>query len=450
MKISLVTIRDIMGIRELEFKPGAGFTEIVGKNGLGKTSVLEAIKSIVKGGHDATLLRDGAEKGEIVLVLDDNTEIKKTVRAHTSNVEIKRDGKRQARPAELIRSLADQLSTNPVEFLTAKEDDRVSIFLQSVPLKVDAAYLKQITGVEVEGADRLHAYQVLETVHDQVYDDRTGTNRAIDEKEKTMRQLRQAMPDAPAGVVGGEEELEAKLTQLDTQKDTSLEDVRTKLQTFVDQMNEQIATVSREKDEKIEELQRQIDTLRSDKVAAVEVLRSRITSVTAKAEAKRTEIRTTNAADRQPIETQLAVLRTNRNAAAKREQTLETITTMEAELEQLRQDAARQNKALDDIDRYKSDLLKTLPIPGMEVRSGKIYRDNVVFDRLNTQQRVDIAVDIAKLRAGELGVVCVDGIECMDADMFETFRTRALQSGLQFVVSHVTNGPFNIKTNDPF
>lgn len=450
MKISLVTIRDIMGIKELEFRPGAGFTELVGKNGLGKTSVLEAIKSVVKGGHDATLLRDGAEKGEIVLVLDDGMEIKKTIRPHTSNVEIKKDGRRQARPAELISKIADQLSTNPVEFLTAKKDQRVSIFLESVPLKVDPAHLKQISGIEVPGAEHLHAYQVLETVHDQVYEDRRKTNVAIEEKEKTIKQLRLAMPDAPAGVVGGEEELEAKLVQIDASKDAELSGVHDKLQVFVNAMNSQIETSNAEYDAKILELQKQIDALRSDKAGAVEAFRSRIAGVTAKANAKREEIKTTHAAERQPIETQLAVLRTNRNAAAKREQTLETIKGMEGELELLRVDQKRQNKALDDINRYKSDLLKSLPIPGVEVRSGEIYRDNVVFDRLNTQQRVDIAVELAKLRAGELGIVCVDGIECMDDEMFETFRKKAVDSGLQFVVSHVTNGPFDIKTNDPF
>lgn len=450
MKISHVRIKNILGIEELEFNPGQGFTEIVGPNGAGKTTVLEAIKSVLKGGHDATLLREGQEKGEIVLDLDDGTEVTKTVRPHTSDTVVKRDGRKQPRPAELIKSLVDQLSNNPVSFLTAKKEDRVSIFLQSVPLTVDGEYLERISGVKVENAETQHAYHVLEFAYETVFKERTGTNVAIDSKEKTIKQLRLAMPDLPAGVVGGEDELEAKLAELDARKDTDLGEVHTKLSAFTQQMDQQIQTESARFDSLIEDLQKQIETLRSDKAAAVAALRTRISTVTAKANAKRTEIKDTHQAERVPFETQLTTLRTNRDAAAKRELTLETIKNMDAELVQLRQDAQRQTKALEDIKQYRSDLLAKLPIPNVEVRNGEIYRNNVVFDRLNTAQRVDMAVEIAKLRAGELPAVCVDGIEAMDSQTFNEFRDRAIQSGLQFFVSRVTNGPFDIHADVTF
>ena len=77
-KIAKIRINNILGIDELEFDAGQ-FNQISGPNGTGKTSVLEAIKATLRGGHDATLLRTGAEKGETVLVLDDGTEIAKRV-----------------------------------------------------------------------------------------------------------------------------------------------------------------------------------------------------------------------------------------------------------------------------------------------------------------------------------------------------------------------------------
>jgi DNA repair exonuclease SbcCD ATPase subunit len=72
MHISKVKITNILGIDELEFQPGQ-FNAFTGGNGSGKTSALEAIKAALKGGHDATLLRNGADKGEVVLVLDDGS-----------------------------------------------------------------------------------------------------------------------------------------------------------------------------------------------------------------------------------------------------------------------------------------------------------------------------------------------------------------------------------------
>src|SRR5574343_633836 len=78
MKISKIRISNILGINHLEFEPGQ-ITEISGKNGSGKTSVIEAVKNALKGGTDATLLRYGEKEGDILLVLDDRTKIKKSV-----------------------------------------------------------------------------------------------------------------------------------------------------------------------------------------------------------------------------------------------------------------------------------------------------------------------------------------------------------------------------------
>jgi hypothetical protein len=283
-----------------------------------------------------------------------------------------------------------------------------------------------------------------------VFKDRASTNRAVDEKEKTIKQLRQALPDAPDGIIGGEEELEAQLAEIDARKDHDLGEVHTKLSAFAQTISVQVASDEKTFDEQIEALQKQIESLRTHKADALAGYRLRVTNVEAKANVKRQEIKDAHRATREPVETQLAVLRTNRNAAAKREQTIETIRMLEGELGDLNQDVARQNKALEDIKQYKSDMLNNLPIPGVEVRNSEIYRHNIVFDRLNTAQRVDMAVELAKLRAGELGVVCVDGIEAMDSATFNEFRQRSQDSKLQFFVSHVTDGPFGIKTDDPF
>ena len=62
MKIASIHIENVLGIEELDINPGA-VTRITGANATGKSSTIEAIKSAVKGGHDATLIRQGAEHG---------------------------------------------------------------------------------------------------------------------------------------------------------------------------------------------------------------------------------------------------------------------------------------------------------------------------------------------------------------------------------------------------
>lgn len=441
MKISHIKIENILGIGDLEFSP-AGFTSIEGPNGTGKTSILEAIKATLKSGHDATLLRTGAEKGEIVFVLDDGRSITKKIGPDASSTEVRdAGGKKMARPAEAIAKLTDMISINPVAFLTADKKDRVRVLLEAMPLVLDTAELTRISGINVTVQPGVHALATIELINKQVYDERTGTNRAVKEKEATIAQLTQAMPDPVGGVVGSEDEIVEQVEMARGARDTLLGKIRTKLDGIK-------ATAQKQIDEARIKLQADIDALKAAAQESVDA----INAATAE-QANRAAIATDNANNTfstttAPLSAALAAIRANRDSNAKREVTITNIKRMEEELIDLKQDAEDQTAALDGIAAYKSQLLSSLPIPGLEVRAGEIFRDDVAFDRLNTAQQVDVAVEIAKLRAGELGVVCVDRIECMDSEMFASFRDRLLESGLQAFVTRVGDDEFEIHTQD--
>lgn len=437
MRIQHLKIRNILGVTELEFSPG-GFNEITGKNGQGKTSVLEAIKSVIEGGHDATLLRRGADSGEIVMVLDDKTTIRKRVTPKSSPVEVVQGGQKQKRPTDIIKELTDLLSVNPVDFLRAPKKNRVQVLLDTMPIEVDAEKLSKISGVPVDPAAAENGLAVLEMVRKQVFDDRTGTNRAIKEKDATINQLRLAIPEAPGGFDGSEDELIAKVEQADQERDAELKRISTKLEGIKDGNRQKI-------DEIRSEAQRKIDEIKAKAMADVEAIQAEERRIEGLASQQREKTIAKHTETVAPLREALATIRANREAHAKRQQTLEVINQMERDLEQLVEDADKQTKAIADIEAYKNELLESLPIPGLEVRDGEIYRHGIQFDRLNTAQQVEIAVEIAKLRAGELGVVCVDGLELLDKEAFEAFRDRCLESGLQLFVSRVSDEEFQVK-----
>lgn len=439
MKIAQIKISNILGIKELEFTP-EGFNEISGKNGQGKTSVLEAIKSVIEGGHDATLLRAGEEKGEIVLVLDDGTQIRKRVTDKASPVEVVQDGQKVKKPTDLIKTLTDMLSVNPVDFLRATKKDRVKVLIETMPLEVDAEKLSKLARIPVQAEPGTHALAVIQMVHKQVYDDRTGTNRAVKEKDSTINQLRLAMPDVPGGEVGSEDELRQKVDAANAAKDAELARIRDKLDGIKSDNQQKIDAIRTE-------TQRKLDEIKAAAAVEVEAIQAEERRIEGLAGQQREKAIQTHTDTVTPLNQTLASIKANRSAHAKREQALETINQMEKELEGLQEDAAKQTKALEDIEKYKHELLAELPIPGLEIVDGEIYRNGIVFDRLNTAQQVDIAVEIAKLRSGDLGVVCVDGLELLDKDAFEQFRDRCLESNLQLFVSRVTDEEFQVKTS---
>jgi DNA repair exonuclease SbcCD ATPase subunit len=441
LRVSHVTIRNILGIEELEFTPG-GFTEVSGANGSGKTSTIEALRAALRGGHDATLLRNGTEKGEIVLVLDDGTQIRKKVTPSDTDVTILRDEKKLSRPAEAIKRLHDALSVNPVEFLRAPEKSRVDALLQVMPIALDMGRVTEITGQGAidgalreaqrvaKGSDKVpEGLDLLEAVKRFVFDDRTGINRAARDKEGTINQLRATLPEEAAEAPPTDATLLAKLNEIDAERDAELERISTKLAGLKAESDERVEALRAS----IRELERQIDAERADF--------NEKKSLAAQTEA---EVRAEHAEKRAGVEAQVKQIEKAQQAAARFAQTRETIARMVADLEELKADSQARTDALEALDAYKAELLASLPIPGLEVIEGKLLRYGVPFERLNEAQKVRIAIEIARLRAGELGLICVDGLELLDPEAYDAFRKDAEEFGLQLIVSKVSEGPLTI------
>lgn len=447
MKIALVRIHNILGIADLEVTPGQ-FNEITGANGVNKTNFLNAIKSVIEGGHDATLLRNGAKSGEVVLLLDDGVELRKTVTPKTSRVEVKKGETVMRRPQETIQALADLFSVNPIAFLQADKKDRAKVLLESMPIALDIARLEKVSGIKnLNFSDSMHATGRIDIVRTMVFDARTGVNRVLQEKKATIEQLRQAMPAAPGGVTsGGEPELDAQIETIQRQAEADLKDLAGKVEAWMTQKDERVAALKSEYDTAVDALKAQIVTLTTEYQEANESIRVSTAGAKQREIDRKAAINTAAQAAKQPLIDAVRALRVDRDAVAKRAQTEETIKSMAEAADHLEAESKEQTAALAAIDAYKLELLATLPIPNIEIVNGEIFRGGVPFERLNAAQRTDIAIELAKLRAGTLGCVCVDGLELLDPDAYQEFQKKALASGLQFFVTKVGRGA--LKIND--
>src|SRR6516225_5652307 len=73
-RISSIEIHDTFGTPHAKFAPRS-ITRIKGPNTSGKSSILRALGRIFEGGHDPSIIREGAEKSVVEMVLDDGTRI---------------------------------------------------------------------------------------------------------------------------------------------------------------------------------------------------------------------------------------------------------------------------------------------------------------------------------------------------------------------------------------
>jgi predicted ATP-dependent endonuclease of OLD family len=451
MKIARIKIQNILGITELEFEPGS-ITEIQGKNGSGKTSVLEAIKAVISPGHDATLLRHGETHGEAVIVLDDGTALSKTITASASDRKVTNaHGETIKKPATVIGALADLISVNPVEFLHAPAKDRARLLLETMPLEADIQRLQSIANdarldkpIATGGK---HALVVIDAVREAIYNARTGTNRAITEKNGTISQLEATLPPPSEADVGDASALLAKAAALDAAKDAEVARVTNKVAAITTEAESRIQQIRDAADVRLAELRRQIEAATERRDAEIVVEQASIQRLRDKASAQNAETHQKHNAEVADIKSQIATIQESAKQAARHGVTLDHINTHRGQLGALVEESEAQTAAIEQIDSYKLEMLSALPIPGLSVVDGDIVRDGITFDRLNEAQRVTIAIELAKLRAGDLKVVCCDGLECFDSATYDEFVRQANGSGLQFVITRVSDMPFSVSSS---
>ena len=91
-----------------------------------------------------------------------------------------------------------------------------------------------------------------------------------------------------------------------------------------------------------------------------------------------------------------------------------------------------------------------LPISGLIIENGLVRIKNnngeyVLIDGLSEGEKLNLCIDIAVAKAGELKVVLVDGFEKLDKNKQQQFIEKAKESGLQYFITEVSEGELTIK-----
>src|SRR5882724_4930776 len=170
VKANSLFLGNFLGVRELQISPGV-VTMIEGPNGMGKSSILEGFRTHAVGGNDATLLSNGAERGESVLVLSDGLQLRKDLKSNGETPRsVIQNGSPMKRPVGILDKLFDSLSVDPSAFMSPglKPPERNKIVLGLMPLEVSAEQIAQATGADQAAVEEILAeargYHALELI----------------------------------------------------------------------------------------------------------------------------------------------------------------------------------------------------------------------------------------------------------------------------------------------
>lgn len=219
MNLTKVSIHNIVGITEMEFSVKGKLTEISGENATGKTSILSAIQAAAGTGNFAHLIRQGAEKGDVVLEFDTGHVLTAKFGKTKTDRTVTIDGAKMMKVQEWLKARLNPMSFNPVSFMIADAPRRNEMILAITPLSLAFDDLLNAVGNRwVEGIDRGAGFgfedplSLLDSIKTKIFDNRTGLNRSIRDKDGQIAELKKTLPpetDEPIDPDGIEVKLKA-------------------------------------------------------------------------------------------------------------------------------------------------------------------------------------------------------------------------------------------------
>jgi DNA repair exonuclease SbcCD ATPase subunit len=412
--------------------PGGPVVLISGANGTGKTSIVNGISLLFDGGHNPDLIGPHDDRAVVEIDFDNGWRFRRatTVKSYTlegwtaSDVPIKK-------PAETLKKLVSGLSLNPTGLVDAPQKDRVKFLQAAMPLVFTTLDIAGALGtdseiVELPSGD-LDA-QGFNEFRDGYYSKRTDINRSIRDKEGTRNTLIKSL------VVDDETDWAAKAAELRAKRDAVN---KQSAGISLEAQKIQDAEVSRLKDE----AQQKIDAIKAQLQAAIEALNA--------------EARAAVAEQQAPLMSQLAELIELIGQAEERSQQQERAKGSRESIERIGKEerllaiqAAKLDRVIEKLDKLKRKKLEDLPIPGVEVKNGTIYKDGKNFDtQLNTAQQYVLSFQVAALTLGELQLMTFDKAESLVGKDREEFIEGIKDAGFQVIMTEaVADTPLTLAT----
>ncbi len=445
MRVRQIVIKNILGIEDLTIEPGS-LTVISGKNAAGKTSVLTALKDLVDGGHDPSLLRKGADQGSVTMHMDDGVEVFKVItpaKSVTTVVDPK-FGK-ISKPATWIKETMDSLSLDPVQFLTMKPKPRVDMLLGALPIDLPMSEIGKL-GIPQEFVAAVkvdqHPLGLLDELKSRIFSKRREINTMAREKRGTASQMRNTLPAEPEGEAtdwkAEAEKLTANRDALQAQGNQMVHAARDKAQSAIDAAQEEAA---QEIVEIEEETKKRVNAIKERHQAQVDQINAQTRETT-------DEI----AAGIQPqldsISEQLGQALERIEQEAKAAETRRMISEMEGGATTLETESATLTQCLDGLQGLKESKLQNLPIKDLALVDGDFEVGGIPFDRLNDAEKHRICIEVAKLKAGSLGLILMDRAEIFDGFNWESFAQMAVDSGLQVIAGKVSQDDLAVEARE--
>ena len=441
--ITQISITNVMGIKSLFLRAGQ-ITHIRGKNGTGKTSIEQALRAALKGEIHPHILNKDAEKGEIIVWLDEGQIVKRKVGGSRPTLTVQdHTGKNIKSPATWLSERFDLASINPIDLVQADTRKRIEMLFAAADVTLRADKLEEVTGnaVDYDEATGRPVFFSLATnnagirIKDLIreIEEKRGHIGTLRSEKKTMiEQLTESLNPNILNMDDVQLRL-AKLLEKQGEHRRIAESLRKKTR---NEISASYATEIQAKQQRSGEILMQIKQLQEEEEQINSYLKGAFAERDNEIEEKIAEIDGNLIHLNDKIELERESLQNERVAIENDMNTKKIIQEQRTRYEEMDTKWHILQSARNKLREYMVHMLSNLDIPGIEV-DGDIMIEGVPWDALNTAKKVEVATKIAC--HNEAKVIFVDNIQDLDRESLTSLVNTCNEADVQLFTMGVSN-----------
>ena len=400
MRIMGLKAENVKRLKMVEITPEGNVVKVTGKNGNGKTSVLDSI--ILALGGDAAVkltkttkpIHNGADRAESTVDLGEYI-VTRTWTASGSTLKVTtKDGAKISSPQALLTKFVGNLTFDPLEFMNMKSEDQVQT-------------LHRIIGFDPKP---------LDDKRKKLFDDRTVVNRQVKDLQAKMKDI-STFP----GVDLPEAEVEAATLMDEFSKASETLLANNKLRVDLNVLREESAAQSK----LIVDLETQI----RDLLSRLDMEKEKKQAIVDKGISLRAQVDSLVDPELGAIQLQMTNLEsTNRKIRSRNEW-----KKLDKELEDKAAKAYDLTNQIEDIDQQKENAIKNakLPIAGLSFGIEGVEYNGIPLSQSSHAEKIRVSMAMGMSINPELRVMFIKDGEKFDSDTWKMVEAMAAENDYQ-------------------
>lgn len=467
MKVSKIIIKNLFGIKEQELDSRS--VELIGENGTGKTSVIDAIKYALTNKSDREyIVRNGETEGEIIIETDTGLSINRKSRTtQTDYKSVKQNGNIVPSPEAFLRDIITPLQLQPMEFMRMGKKEQNATILDMIDFPWNMETIREWFG-EIP-ADVNYEQNILAVLNDiqaengTYFQSRQDVNRDIRAKKSVVADIRAALPvdydgnqwvNANVGELYTEiekirksnEQIEKakrlkegygnKLRAIEADRDIALSALNSEMAAKERDIETQLAALN----EQIKSLEKEKSGLSSVRTDREKVIRSEYRENVAKHEATVMSYSDFVDMEPQPVD---ALLKKAEETEKMKSHINEwrRMLSLQEEIKNLTAKSTSYTEKIEKARNLPGEILEkaTIPIEGLSVKDGIPLINGLPVSNLSEGEKLDLCIDVAIQNPAGLQIILIDGVEKLSTEMRERLYRKCREKGLQFISTRTTD-----------